>query len=58
MREKIFGTLIPIDAFNPTGVTTRDLSISGTGSSLLGKRVYQLSGILGWSSVLNSGAQL
>jgi hypothetical protein len=52
MRGNI-GTLVPSSAFNTRAVTS-----GGSGGALVGTKVQQLSGILGWSAVVNSGAQL
>jgi hypothetical protein len=48
------GLLVPGHAFSPG---TRAVSVGG-GSPLVGQKVRQLPGILGWSSVIKSGAQL
>jgi hypothetical protein len=55
MRSGNVGTLIPSSAF---GLSTRAVVSGGSGGSMVGTKVQQLSGILGWSSVIRSGAQL
>ena len=53
------GFYVPISAFDLVGQpVTRDLTISGTGANLIGKKVRQLPGVIGWSAVVNSGAQV
>lgn len=37
---------------------TRDVQSSGTGGALVGKKVRQLPGLIGWSACVNSGAQV
>ncbi|HXM28027.1 MAG TPA: phage major capsid protein [Chthoniobacterales bacterium] len=55
MRSGNIGTLIPSSAF---GLSTRAVTSGGSGGSMVGTKVQQLSGILGWSAVVRSGAQL
>jgi hypothetical protein len=50
------GHLVPSSAFDLPA--TRDLTISGTGAHLVGKKVRQLPGLIGWSAVVSSGAQI
>ncbi|HEX4201267.1 MAG TPA: hypothetical protein VHY59_07090 [Chthoniobacterales bacterium] len=49
----VSGHRVPASAF-----MTRDLTISGTGANLVGKKVRQLPGLIGWSACVNSGAQI
>jgi Phage capsid family len=52
-RGEPTGFMIPSSAFE-----TRDITTGGSGSYLVGKRVEQVPGILGWSAVLRSGANI
>jgi hypothetical protein len=53
-RRGATGTLVPSSAFSP-GV--RAATVSGS-PGLVGKKVQQLPGVLGWSAVLRSGPQM
>ena len=50
------GQWVPASAFDLP--STRDVTYSGSGSKLVGKKVKQLPGLLGWSACVNSGAQI
>ena len=55
-RQGETGHLVPSSAFDLP--STRDVTYSGTGSKLVGKKGRQLPGLLGWSACVNSGAQI
>jgi hypothetical protein len=50
------GLLVPSSAFGPP--VTRELTVSGSGANLVGRKTQQLSGLIGWSACVNSGAQI
>ena len=50
-----FGVLVPGSVFN---FGRRDVTAGGSGGALIGLKTQQMSGILGWSAVVRSGAQL
>ena len=50
-----FGVLVPASVFNPS---RRDVTAGGSGGALIGLKAEQVSGVLGWSSVVRSGAQM
>jgi hypothetical protein len=58
LRERQNGTFVPSSAFAPEGIITRDLTTTTGGAALIGQRVRQALGVVGWSAVIRSGAQL
>jgi hypothetical protein len=50
-----FAVLVPASVFNPS---RRDVTAGGSGGALIGLKAEQVSGVLGWSSVVRSGAQM
>src|SRR5260221_8071334 len=46
-------TMVPGNAFNTRAVTS-----SGTSGSLVGKKVQQMPGVIGWAALVNSGCTI